>query len=395
MKEILELLESWLSQTSIHPIFAKAISSFICLATTILSAALICVAISFLVKKSLFKSPVILTRKKDSEKLLKSSVRLVFLWILYAWIPDTLACNELIRSAAQRILGVATIASAALEICTAASWALTLSKVKSSAKNLSSKVMAQVVKIITWCAASIIIVSILIGKSPVFILSGLGALTAILMLIFKDSIVGLVAGIQVAQNDMVRVGDWITMPKHNADGTVIDIALTTVKVQNFDNTVTMIPSSALISESFVNWRYMSESKGRRIKRCVWISATSVREMDEPLRRDFVQKGLIAESDRPISNLAAFETWLQRTLLANDYITKELTCMVRQNNPSDIGIPVEVYAFTRTRVWTEYESIQSEIFNLIFVTVPKFGLQIYQRTGDRYLSSSPCGLDDAT
>ena len=395
MKEILELLESWLSQTSIHPIFAKAISSFICLATTILSAALICVAISFLVKKSLFKSPVILTRKKDSEKLLKSSVRLIFLWILYAWIPDTLAWNELIRSAAQRILGVATIASAALEICTAASWALTLSKVKSSAKNLSSKVMAQVVKIITWCAASIIIVSILIGKSPVFILSGLGALTAILMLIFKDSIVGLVAGIQVAQNDMVRVGDWITMPKHNADGTVIDIALTTVKVQNFDNTVTMIPSSALISESFVNWRYMSESKGRRIKRCVWISATSVREMDEPLRRDFVQKGLIAESDRPISNLAAFETWLQRTLLANDYITKELTCMVRQNNPSDIGIPVEVYAFTRTRVWTEYESIQSEIFNLIFVTVPKFGLQIYQRTGDRHLSSSPCGLDDAT
>ena len=395
MKAILELLESWLSQTSIHPLFAKALSSFICLATTVLSAALICVAISFLLKKSLFKSPVILTRKKDSERLLKSSVRLVFLWILYAWIPDTLACNELIRSAAQRILGVATIASAALEICTAASWALTLRKVKSSAKNLSSKVMAQVVKIITWCAASIIIVSILIGKSPVFILSGLGALTAILMLIFKDSIVGLVAGIQVAQNDMVRVGDWITMPKHNADGTVIDIALTTVKVQNFDNTVTMIPSSALISESFVNWRYMSESKGRRIKRCVWISATSVREMDEPLRRDFVQKDLIAESDRPVSNLAAFETWLQRTLLANDYITKELTCMVRQNNPSDIGIPVEVYAFTRTRVWTEYESIQSEIFNLIFVTVPKFGLQIYQRTGDRYLSSSPCGLDDAT
>lgn len=395
MKAILELLESWLSQTNIHPLFAKALSSFICLATTVLSAALICVAISFLLKKSLFKSPVILTRKKDSEKLLKSSVRLVFLWILYAWIPDTLACNELIRSAAQRILGVATIASAALEICTAASWALTLRKVKSSAKNLSSKVMAQVVKIITWCAASIIIVSILIGKSPVFILSGLGALTAILMLIFKDSIVGLVAGIQVAQNDMVRVGDWITMPKHNADGTVIDIALTTVKVQNFDNTVTMIPSSALISESFVNWRYMSESKGRRIKRCVWISATSVREMDEPLRRDFVQKGLIAESDRPVSNLAAFETWLQRTLLANDYITKELTCMVRQNNPSDIGIPVEVYAFTRTRAWTEYESIQSEIFNLIFVTVPKFGLQIYQRTGDRYLSSSPCSLDDAT
>ena len=162
MKEILELLESLLSQTNIHPLFAKVISSFICLAATVLIAALICVAISFLVKKSLFKSPVVLTRKEDSEKLLKSSVRLIFLWILYAWIPDTLAWNELIRSAAQRILGVASIASAALEICTAASWALTLSKVKSSAKNLSSKVMAQIIKIITWCAASIIIVSILI-----------------------------------------------------------------------------------------------------------------------------------------------------------------------------------------------------------------------------------------
>ena len=386
MKEILELLESLLSQTSIHPLFAKVISSFICLAATVLIAALICVAISFLVKKSLFKSPVVLTRKEDSEKLLKSSVRLIFLWILYAWIPDTLAWNELIRSAAQRILGVASIASAALEICTAASWALTLSKVKSSAKNLSSKVMAQVIKIITWCAASIIIVSILIGKSPVFILSGLGALTAILMLIFKDSIVGLVAGIQVAQNDMVRVGDWITMPKHNADGNVIDIALTTVKVQNFDNTVTMIPSSALISESFVNWRYMSESKGRRIKRSVSIGATSVKEMDDSLHNEFVQKGLIEESDKPISNLAAFEIWLNRYLISSDSISKELTCMVRQDNPSDTGIPVEVYAFTKTRNWTEYENIQTAIFNQIFVTVPKFKLQIYQRSGDKYLSS---------
>jgi miniconductance mechanosensitive channel len=244
--------------------------------------------------------------------------------------------------------------------------------------------MVQVVKIIAWSTASIIIVSILMGKSPVFILSGLGALTAVLMLIFKDSIIGLVAGVQVAQNDMVRVGDWITMSKYNADGNVIDIALTTVKVQNFDNTVTMIPSSALINDSFINWRYMSDSKGRRIKRPVWISATSIREMNEELKADLVKQGLIKETDNPISNLAAFELWLERMLEANDDITKELTCMVRQTEPSDTGIPVEIYAFTKTRNWVEYERIQTALFDLIFIFAPKFSLQIYQRTGDKGL-----------
>jgi miniconductance mechanosensitive channel len=206
------------------------------------------------------------------------------------------------------------------------------------------------------------------------------------MLIFRDSILGLVAGIQVSQNDMVRVGDWITMPSFNADGNVIDIALTTVKVQNFDNTVTMIPSSALISSSFINWRYMSTSKGRRIKRPVWISATSVCELTDEFRKKLIDQGLLKKDDRPVSNLAAFEIWLRRMLASNENITKELTCMVRQTEAADTGIPVEVYAFTKTRNWTEYENIQTEIFNQIFITIPKFKLQIYQRSGDKYLSS---------
>jgi miniconductance mechanosensitive channel len=283
-----------------------------------------------------------------------------------------------------RILGVALTAAAASAVCAGISWIASIERIKTKAKNLSSKIMVQVVKIIAWSTASIIIVSILMGKSPVFILSGLGALTAVLMLIFKDSIIGLVAGVQVAQNDMVRVGDWITMSKYNADGNVIDIALTTVKVQNFDNTVTMIPSSALINDSFINWRYMSDSKGRRIKRPVWISATSIREMNEELKADLVKQGLIKETDNPISNLAAFELWLERMLEANDDITKELTCMVRQTEPSDTGIPVEIYAFTKTRNWVEYERIQTALFDLIFIFAPKFSLQIYQRTGDKGL-----------
>jgi miniconductance mechanosensitive channel len=172
------------------------------------------------------------------------------------------------------------------------------------------------------------------------------------------------------------------MPKYNADGTVLDIALTTVKVRNFDNTVTMIPSSALISDSFVNWRYMSTSKGRRIKRPVWINVTSLRELTPEELESLVSQNLLKADDRPVSNLAAFEIWLQRMLQDNDDITQELTCMVRQTETGDTGIPVEVYAFTKTRDWVEYEKIQTDIFDRIFVTVPKFGLQIYQRTGDK-------------
>jgi miniconductance mechanosensitive channel len=172
------------------------------------------------------------------------------------------------------------------------------------------------------------------------------------------------------------------MPKYNADGNVIDIALTTVKVQNFDNTVTMIPSSALISDSFINWRYMSVSKGRRIKRPVWISVTSIKEISPEMRESLIKQGLLKSEDAPVSNLAAFEIWLRRMLKSNGNITQELTCMVRQTEAGDTGIPVEVYAFTKTRDWVEYENIQTDIFDQIFVTVPKFELQVYQRTGDK-------------
>jgi miniconductance mechanosensitive channel len=155
-----------------------------------------------------------------------------------------------------------------------------------------------------------------------------------------------------------------------------------VKVQNFDNTVTMIPSSALISDAFVNWRYMSTSKGRRIKRPVWISATTVHELSEERRRELVSEGLLGADERPISNLAAFESFLRRMLLENDDITKDLTCMVRQTESTDTGIPVEIYCFTKTRDWVEYETIQTAIFDKIYLVVPKFELQVFQRTSDK-------------
>ncbi len=246
----------------------------------------------------------------------------------------------------------------------------------------AAKTFVQVIKLLIWCAATIVIISTLMGKSPTFVLSGLGALTAVLMLIFRDSLLGLVAGIQVTQNDMVRLGDWITMPKYNADGNVIDIALTTVKVQNFDNTVTMIPSSALISDAFINWRYMSDSKGRRIKRPLWISVISITELDDAARADLLARELIKPGDKPVSNLAAFEEWTRRYLQSRDDITPELTCMVRQTDAGSEGIPVEIYCFTKTRDWEEYERIQTDLFDNLFIAAPKFGLEIFERTSTR-------------
>lgn len=384
MIELLSTFQQWLSETGFNTFWAKVTASSICVSIVILGAILLCFTISIAIRRFCVARKEIRPYYQKTSNLRRSLLRLLFFWILQVWLPSALTWNDWAAANAAKILSVIMAAMTASAICAGITFIMTLEKVRSNAKNMSYKVMVQIVKIITWCTTCIIIISILMDKSPVFILSGLGALTAVLMLIFKDSIVGLVAGIQVAQNDMVRVGDWITMPKFNADGNVIDIALTTVKVQNFDNTVTMIPSSALISDSFINWRYMSDSKGRRIKRPVWISATSIREMTPELKKNFVEQNLMLESDNHISNLAAFETWLQRMLEKNDDITKELTCMVRQTEPSDTGIPVEIYAFTKTRDWVKYENIQTEIFDLIYVTAPKFALQIYQRTGDKYL-----------
>lgn len=384
---LVDIVTNWFSKIGFNAFFAKLASSCLCALTIALGGLIFCITLSILLKRFIISRKEIKHHYQKTAKLRSALLRLVFFWILQEWIPETFIWNEWACHNISRLLSIAMVALTASAICAAVTWLMSLEKVRSNAKNLSSKVMVQILKIITWCAASIIIVSILMNKSPVLILSGLGALTAVLMLIFKDSIVGLVAGIQVAQNDMVRVGDWITMSKFNADGTVIDIALTTVKVRNFDNTVTMIPSSALISDAFVNWRYMSLSKGRRIKRPVWISATSIREMTAEIKKDLVDKNLILETDNPISNLAAFEIWLLRMLEQNNDITKELTCMVRQTEPSDTGIPVEIYAFTKTRDWVEYENIQTAIFDLIYITAQKFSLQIYQRTGDKYLPAS--------
>ncbi|ATF92008.1 Miniconductance mechanosensitive channel [Cedecea neteri] len=269
----------------------------------------------------------------------------------------------------------------------------------SFASQLPLKGIFQGVKLLAAIVVGIMMVSLLIGKSPAILISGLGAMAAVLMLVFKDPILGLVAGIQLSANSMLKMGDWLEMPKYGADGAVIDIGLTTVKVRNWDNTITTIPTYALVSDAFKNWSGMSASGGRRIKRSVNIDTTSIRflsqgEQEKLLKAKLLQPYMaergkeISEynqqhaddsvlNQRKMTNVGTFRAYLNEYLRSHPRIRKDMTLMVRQLAPESEGLPVEIYAFTNTVVWAEYESIQADIFDHIFAVVDEFGLRIHQ------------------
>ncbi len=259
----------------------------------------------------------------------------------------------------------------------------------------------QVIKIFVYVMAAIVIIANIIGKSPIYLLSGIGAMTAVIMLIFQNSILGLVAGIQLTANDMLRIGDWIEMPKYDANGDVLEIALTTVKVENFDRTITTIPTHALINDSFKNWRGMSDTGGRRIKRAVYIDQRSIRFCTDEMIERFKKIGYIAEyidekneeieaynksigtditlkvNGRHLTNIGVFRAYIQKYLENHPKIHKDMIIMSRQLAPDASGLPIEVYAFTNDIVWGNYEMIQGDIFDHLISVVPIFDLKIYQ------------------
>lgn len=253
-------------------------------------------------------------------------------------------------------------------------------------KNHSLQSVYQMLKVLIICVALIIVVSILINKNPGYILTALGASAAVLMLVFKDMIVGLVAGVQLSVNDMLRPGDWIAMPKYGADGDVIEVSLTTVKVQNWDKTITTIPPYALVSDSFQNWRGMQESGGRRVKRAVYIDMRSIQFCTEDQMKEFEAKGWFDGVERvdgfPV-NLHIFRNYLEKYLRNHPRVNQNMTIMVRQLQPTAQGLPLELYFFSDGTAWIPYEQLQSEIFEHVFAMLPTFGLRIFQ---------SPMGID---
>ena len=269
------------------------------------------------------------------------------------------------------------------------------------AKEISIIPFVQVLKLGLYFVTGILLLSLLLQKTPLYFLSGLGALTAVLMFVFKDVLMGFVAGIQLIANKMVAPKDWIEMPKYGADGDVIEITLTTVKVQNFDNTITTIPTYALINESFKNWRNMNLSGGRRIKRYVNIDLGSIKfcssEMLERFKRiqlisQYIQnrqeeilvynkKHQVDESTlvngRRLTNIGVFRSYVEAYLRQHPMIHKDMTFLIRQLSPSENGLPIEIYVFCKDTNWTAYEAIQADIFDHILAVVPEFDLRVFQ------------------
>lgn len=264
----------------------------------------------------------------------------------------------------------------------------------------------QTVKIVLSIIFIILMLSVLTKQSPVYFLTSLGAMTAILLLVFKDTILGFVGSIQLSANDMVRIGDWVTMEKFGADGDVIEINLTTVKVQNFDKTITTIPTYSFISDSFKNWRGMEESDGRRIKRAVSVQLDSVKFADKALIEKLSKVKLLSDfviqrqeeirkynedngldenqlNARKQTNLGLFRRYLEYYLRNHEGINTEMTLMVRQLAPTELGVPIELYCFTKTKEWVKYEIVMADVFDHIFSVVKEFDLTLFE---------SPTGKD---
>jgi miniconductance mechanosensitive channel len=270
------------------------------------------------------------------------------------------------------------------------------------ARTRSIKGYVQLAKMILYVFAAIIIVATLIDRSPLLLLSGLGAMSAVILLVYKDTLLSFVASVQLTSNDMLRVGDWIEMPQVGADGDVVDITLHTVKVQNFDKTIVSIPTWRLMSESFKNWRGMQQAGGRRIKRSLYIDASAVRFVSDSeelkltqvrLLTDYMGRkkaelkawneaqGSVAElsaNRRRITNIGTFRAYALAYLKSHPDVHPEMTCMVRQMEATAQGVPLEIYCFTRTTSWADYERIQGDIFDYLLAVLPEFGLSLYQQ-----------------
>ncbi|MBN2519908.1 MAG: mechanosensitive ion channel [Bacteroidales bacterium] len=350
-----------------------------------------------LAKKSSTVWDDIFVEKKLFNRLAHLAPALVFYYSLNYIIPGNSFEEKVLKS----IVLIYMIVAVLMVITSFLSGIEDIYKTTSVAKDRPIKGFIQIAKIIFYFMGIILIISIIIGESPLKLFAGLGAIAAVLLLVFKDTILGFVASIQLSANNMLRIGDWISMPKHNADGTVIEITLNTVKVQNWDKTIATVPTYALVSESFTNWRGMEESGGRRIKRHINIDMNSVcfltTEQKEKFKSFFLLKDymLVKEKEiadynqslgvddtvvvngRRMTNLGTFRKYLEAYLKNHPKIHNDMTFLVRQLQPGETGIPIEIYVFSNDQVWANYETVQADIFDHILAILPQFGLRVFQ------------------
>ncbi|MFT6474423.1 mechanosensitive ion channel family protein [Qipengyuania profunda] len=370
----------------------------------------VALAVNWLIKRVLLRAaaPYLDRRSDTADRAVAWLATVIPLLVVSRgidWVPNL--PPELV-TVTVNVVRALIVLSVAMAISGALDYANELYARRPEARSRPIKGYVQVVKIAMFCGAAILMIAVLIEQSPLLLLSGLGAMAAVLLLVFKDTILSLVASVQLTSNDMLRVGDWIEMPSMDADGDVIDIALHTVKVQNFDKTITTIPTHKLIADSFRNWRGMSDSGGRRIKRALVLDQNSVRFLDEDevagLKRfrlletylarkqdeiaEWNRHELASDTDainaRRITNIGTLRAYVIAYLQSHPRIADEgFTLMVRQLPPSPQGLPLEIYCFANTIDWAEYEAIQADIFDHMLAILPEFGLRVFQQ---------PSGLD---
>lgn len=343
----------------------------------------------------------------EKHQALAKIAAVIPLLIISSFSPVALSPYPALSSVVTTVCDLAILMKMASFIFALLDVTLDIARARGLNKKLPIKSINQLVKLFVFIIVAVISISTLLGKSPLYFLSGLGAMTAVLLLVFKDTILGFVAGVQLAANQMVSRGDWIEMPKYGADGEVLEVALTTVQVQNWDKTITMIPTYALISDSFKNWRGMEQAGGRRIKRSIRLDVNSIGFMDQSLiehlmkidsisdyltskQNEINEQNQTSKSDltinangRKLTNVGTFRAYLEYFLQNHPKVSQEMTLIVRQLPADENGLPIELYLFCTDIRWAAYEAIQADLFDHIYAVLPEFNLRAFQ---------SPSGFD---
>lgn len=386
MDQITKYIEELLASTTLSGGWLSFVTMFALCAVTALVAWLV----YMLCIKAVTPLLVRITKHTDmiwddyllNPQVLQSACHVVPAIVVWQMLPPLFIANPVIQTLASKATAIyITITVMRLAITFIGSFKLFDSeKDHRTAAQQYFHSFCGVLKIVVLFLGIIVIVAIVIDRSPLTLLAGLGATSAVLMLVFKDSITGLVAGIRLTSNNMVSKGDWITVDKLGANGVVEDITLSTVKVRNFDNTIVTLPPQKLIEDSFQNWQGMQQSGGRRVTRMIYIDFHSIGIADDNLKQRLVERKLINKADMHsnVVNLTLFRNYIEWWIYNNKEVNTDLTFMVRQLQPTNTGLPIEVYFFLKNKEWKTYEHNLAEIMERIYAFAPEFGLKIYQR-----------------
>ncbi|RHJ91807.1 mechanosensitive ion channel family protein [Parabacteroides bouchesdurhonensis] len=377
-----KLLISWGVDPKIADTFDESIIAILMIAIAVgldyLCQAIFVGSVRKIAQKTRYTWDTLLIKRKVVHNLVHAIPAI----LVYIMLPIAFVHGKGMLNISQKICAVYIVFTFLLSLNGILLVILDVFNQKEKLKDRPMKGFIQVLQVLVFFIGGIVIIAIIVNKSPASLFAGLGASAAILMLVFKDSILGFVAGIQLSANDMVRPGDWITLPSGNANGVVQEITLNTVKIRNFDNTISTVPPYTLVNNSFQNWRGMTESGGRRVMKSIFLDLNTIKfctpEMLDTFRKEIPLLSDYKPEEGVIpTNSQVFRVYIERYLTSLPVVNQDLDLIISQLQATEYGVPVQIYFFSRNKIWKEYERIQSDIFDHFFAMVPKFELKVYQ------------------